>query len=99
MISYGIAYLLIGFLSLGSVSLIQTTALGSSLFGRLALGGTVGYSGSIILLSSETWIGYIDAAIYGFMGFGGYLFLFAQLGLIVVWGANLYTSGFKEVVR
>ena len=99
MISYGLAYLLAGFLSLGSVSLIQTTAIGSSLFGRLALGGTIGYSGSIILLSSETWIGYIDAAIYGFMGIGGYLFLFAQVGLIVVWGANLYTSGFKEVVR
>ena len=99
MISYGLAYLVVFMLSVGSVSVILTTPLGSSLFGRLALGGTVGYTGSKLFLSGEIWVGYIDAAIFGFMGFGGYVFLFSLVGLIVVWGANLYTSGFKEVVR
>jgi hypothetical protein len=99
MISYAFAFVIVLTLSIGSVSLIQRTTWGSYAFGRLVTGGTVGYGSSRFLISTETWVSYIDAASSGFMGIGGYLFVFSFAGLVVVWGANLYTSGFKEVVR
>ena len=99
MISAGFAFLVVLGLSIGAVSLIQRTVWGSYAFGRLITGGTVGYGSSRLLISTDTWISYVDACLEGMMGVGGYLFLFSFAGLIVVWGANLYTSDFREVVR
>jgi hypothetical protein len=99
MISYGFAFLVVLGLSIGSVSVVQRTTWGSYALGRLITGGTVGYSSSRFLISTDTWTSYIAACLDGYMGIGGYLFLFSFAGLIVVWGANLYTSDFKEVVR
>lgn len=99
MIANGLAFLVVLFISVGSVSLLQRTIWGSYGLGRLITGGTVGYGSSRFLISTDTWVSYVDAASQGFMGIGGYVFLFGFAGLIVVWGSNLYSSGFKEVVR
>lgn len=99
MISILFSFIVVFFISVGAVSLLQRTIWGSYGLGRLITGGTVGYGSSKYLISTDTWVSYVDAASQGFMGLGGYVFLFAFAGLIVVWGANLYTSDFKEVVR
>ena len=99
MIEYGYAYLLVMAVSLGSVSLLQNTTWGALRFGRLLTGGTAGYASSRILVSSTTFSSYVAFALGGGMGLGGFMMCLGLLSLLIVWGYNLWTSGYKEVVR
>ena len=99
MIGVGLSLLLVFVLSIAAVSTIARTVWGSFAIGRIFTGSAVAYGSSKYLFSIEIWVAYVDAAVGGFMGIGGYVFLFSFFGLIVVWGANLWSSNFNEVVR
>ena len=79
---------------LGSFSIIQAAAKANFLGGAFSRV----FTGSSLSLASTTWLqGYANvgsftsSCINGYLGIGGYVFVFGLFALAVVWAENLYT--------
>lgn len=60
-----------------------------NLWGRTLTGAGAGVGSAFYLQGVAPFLSYIEAAMAGDLGFGGYFFLASFIGLIFVWGYNL----------
>ncbi|HIJ51310.1 MAG TPA: hypothetical protein HPP54_09710 [Nitrospinae bacterium] len=89
-----IELILYAFSLLGSFSIIQAAAKADFLGGAFSRV----FAGSSLSLATTTWLqgysnvaSFTSACINGYVGIGGYVFIFGLFAIAAVWAENLYT--------